>query len=113
MSGPEFDWKLRELMAMRQMFNTSDLMAPLAERGIDLSRSQVYRLVAETPERVTISLLLALCAILDCELTDLAVPISAGEARKRRAKNSPKKKAGGESTALPSSSVPSSFYERK
>ncbi len=39
MSGPAYEWKLRELMAMRGMFSTSDLIEPLAQRGIDLSRS--------------------------------------------------------------------------
>jgi DNA-binding Xre family transcriptional regulator len=109
-NGPGFEWKLRELMAMRQMFNTSDLIAPLAERGIELSRSQVYRLVAETPERVTIPLLLALCDILSCQLTDLAVPVDASAQKPRAAKR--RKKAVGETEALPPSAIPKSFFDR-
>lgn len=107
--GPAFDWKLRELMAVRGMFNTSDLIGPLADRGINLSRSQIYRLVADTPERVTIPLLLALCDILDCQLTDLAT--TPDPAKARPARSGRRKKAVGE-TALPSSAVPSSFFER-
>jgi hypothetical protein len=38
-------WHLREIMATRGMFNTSDLVGPLAERGVRLSREQVFRLV--------------------------------------------------------------------
>lgn len=109
MNGPGFEWKLRELMAMRQMFSTSDLIAPLAERGIELSRSQVYRLVAETPERVTIPMLLALCDILSCQLTDLAVPVDALAARPA---NKTRKKAVGATAQLPPSAVPPSFFNR-
>jgi DNA-binding Xre family transcriptional regulator len=79
-SGPEFEWRLRELMAMRGMFATSDLIGPLADRGIRLSRSQVYRLVADPPERISLSMLLALVDILDCQLPELATPRSAGQA---------------------------------
>jgi DNA-binding Xre family transcriptional regulator len=111
MSGPAFEWKLRELMAMRQMFNTSDLIAPLAERGIELSRSQVYRLVAETPERVTISLLLALCDILSCQLTDLAAPVEAAR-QTTPARKTARKKAVGESAVPSPSAVPKSFFGR-
>ena len=60
---------------MRGMFATSDLIGPLADRGINLSRSQVYRLVAEPPERVSLSMLLALVDILECQLTELAAPV--------------------------------------
>ncbi|MDP4510321.1 helix-turn-helix domain-containing protein [Nonomuraea turcica] len=111
MSGPAFEWKLRELMAMRQMFRTTDLIAPLAERGIELSRSQVYRLVAETPERVTIPLLLALCDILGCGLTDLAVPVDAAQQRPR--KRPARKQVVGDTASLPPTAVPKSFFDRR
>ena len=42
-------WHLREVMATRGMFSTTDLIAPLAERGVELSREQVYRLVTHSP----------------------------------------------------------------
>ena len=38
-------------MAERGMYVTSDLLPLLAERGVVLSREQVYRLVAEVPKR--------------------------------------------------------------
>jgi hypothetical protein len=47
-----YRWQLRQLMAARGMFQTSHLGPLLAERGIHLSREQVYRLVAGTPQRV-------------------------------------------------------------
>ena len=44
----DYRWHLRQVMAGRGMFATTDLIEPLARRGIRLSSSQVYRLVAET-----------------------------------------------------------------
>ena len=41
----DYRWHLREVMAAKGMFSTTDLVAPLAQRGIHLSTSQVYRLV--------------------------------------------------------------------
>ncbi|NNN19031.1 MAG: helix-turn-helix transcriptional regulator [Acidimicrobiaceae bacterium] len=64
-------WNLRQVMATRGMFSTSDLLGPLAERGIQLSREQVYRLVTQTPQRLNLDALAALCDILDCGPQDL------------------------------------------
>ena len=74
MAGPDYDWRLRELMVLRGMFKTTDLIEPLADRGITRDRAQVYRLVARKPRRMDISMMLALCDILGCQLTALAVP---------------------------------------
>ena len=41
----DYRWNLRQVMASRGMFQTTDLIGPLAQRGIKLSSSQVYRLV--------------------------------------------------------------------
>jgi DNA-binding Xre family transcriptional regulator len=64
-------WNLRQLMATRDMFNTSDLVPLLAERGVDLSREQVYRLVTQAPQRLSMDTLAALCDILGCTPNDL------------------------------------------
>ena len=45
------------------MFTISDLVAPLTERDINLSISQVHRLVTCTPERLSLPVLAALCDI--------------------------------------------------
>ena len=58
-------WHLRRLMADRGMFATTELVPLLAERGIGLSREQVYRLVTRTPERLNLTVLVALCDILE------------------------------------------------
>lgn len=69
-----YQWQLRQLMAERQMFQTSDLVPLLAERGITLSREQVYRLVTQAPQRMSMETLVALCDILDCTPNDLIKP---------------------------------------
>ncbi|MEV4176283.1 helix-turn-helix transcriptional regulator [Nonomuraea sp. NPDC049709] len=74
----DYRWRLREVMAARGMFSTTDLRPLLAERGIDLSLSQVYRLVAEKPERLSLRTLMALLDILDCTMEDLIEPLPAG-----------------------------------
>jgi DNA-binding Xre family transcriptional regulator len=69
-----YKWNLRQVMAGRGMFATTDLIGPLAQRRIRLSSSQVYRLVAERPERLSLKVLMALLDILDCSLEDLIEP---------------------------------------
>ncbi|MER5358835.1 helix-turn-helix transcriptional regulator [Streptomyces sp. NPDC002785] len=66
-----YQWRLRERMAAAGMFTTSELAPPLAERGINLSLSQVHRLVTGTPERLSLPVLAALCDIFECTPADL------------------------------------------
>jgi DNA-binding Xre family transcriptional regulator len=81
----DYQWHLRQVMATRGMFATTDLLGPLSERGIRLSSSQVYRLVTERPERLSLKILMALLDILDCDMADLIEPVAvAGSARKTK-----------------------------
>ncbi len=64
-------WNLRQLMAEQGMFATSDLLEPLRERGVELSRQMVHRVVTKTPQRINLDLLAALCDILGCTPSDL------------------------------------------
>lgn len=66
-----YEWHLRQLMAGKDMFQTSDLVPLLAERGISLSREQVFRLVTQPPQRLSMDVLAALCDILGCTPNDL------------------------------------------
>jgi DNA-binding Xre family transcriptional regulator len=75
----EYRWNLRQVMASREMFQTTDLMEPLAQRGIRLSSSQVYRLVVERPERLSLKILMALLDILECTMEELIEPIAAAK----------------------------------
>jgi DNA-binding Xre family transcriptional regulator len=90
----DYRWHLREIMASRGMFSTTDLRPLLAERGIGLSPSQVYRLVVEKPERLSLRTLMALLDILGCRLDDLIEPVAARGAARRRA-------AAGDTSAEP------------
>ena len=81
-----YRWRLREVMAARGLWQTTDLAPLLAERGIELSATQVYRLVTQTPERLSLRILMALCDALECTSTDLIEPVAeAVPARKRAA----------------------------
>lgn len=73
------------LMAAAGMFATSDLVPLLAERGVTLSAAQVYRLVTQTPERLSLRTLMALCDILGCTPNDLIEPATAAAPRKKAA----------------------------
>ena len=70
-----YRWHLRRLMAEAGMFATTDLGPLLAERGIELSAAQVYRLVTGTPERLSLRTLVALCDILECTPAQLIEPV--------------------------------------
>ena len=72
-----YRWHLRRLMADQDMYATTDLVPLLAERGITLSREQVYRLVTGTPERLSLATLAALCDILGCQPGDIIEPVRA------------------------------------
>lgn len=78
-----YRWMLRERMAERGWWKTTDLTPLLAERGIHLSAAQTYRLVAHTPERLSLDVLAALCDILACTPADL-IEIHAVEPRAAR-----------------------------
>ena len=68
-------WNLRQVMADRAIFATSELVPLLAERDIHLSREHVYRLVTNTPQRLNTDVLVALCDILACTPNDLITPV--------------------------------------
>lgn len=66
-----YTWRLREIMAEHHVYTATELVPLLRERGIDLSASQVHRLVSGTPERLSLQVLAALCDILSCSPADL------------------------------------------
>src|SRR5258705_7030003 len=90
----DFRWHLRELMAPRGMFSTTDLRPLLAERGVQLSPSQVYRLVTEKPERLSMRTLLALLDILGSTMDDLIEPVATAAPRRKAAGASGEAEAG-------------------
>jgi DNA-binding Xre family transcriptional regulator len=68
-------WHLRQVMATRGIFQTSDLVPLLADRGVHLTRQYVHKLVTTAPQRINTDLLAALCDILDCDPNDLLEPV--------------------------------------
>ena len=66
-----YSWHLREVMARIKVYTATELVPMLHDRGIDLSASQVHRLVSGTPERLSLQVLSALCDILECTPADL------------------------------------------
>jgi DNA-binding Xre family transcriptional regulator len=97
-----YRWHLRQVMAQKGMFATTQLGPLLAARGVVLSREQVYRLVTGIPERLNLTTLAALCDILAVTPADLleitaepgravqtvraTAPAAGGDLRPRRAR---------------------------
>src|SRR6478672_5738071 len=77
------------LMAKQILWKPTALMPLLKSRGINLSESQVYRLVTGAPERIPARTFAALCDILDCTPNDLFEPFV--EMRAARTADAPKR----------------------
>lgn len=77
-----FHWNLRQLMAAHEIWKTTELIPLLAQRGVTLSVAQVYRLVTDKPERLSMKTLTALCDILSCTPADLIDPYVEAASRK-------------------------------
>ncbi len=77
-----FHWNLRQLMAAHDLWKTTDLIPLLAERGVSLSPAQVYRLVGDKPDRLSMKTLAALCDILSCTPADLIDPFVESSGRR-------------------------------
>lgn len=75
----DYTWHLAELMARNGMHNSTDLAPHLAERGVDLSPAQTWRLVTHKPERISLPILAALCDVFHCTPADL-LTVSAADA---------------------------------
>ena len=80
-----FHWHLRRVMAAHDIWQTTQLVPLLRERGVELSATQVYRLVTDKPERLSLRTLTALCDIFDCNPADLIEPYVEAAGRKQKA----------------------------
>src|SRR5690625_7192790 len=77
-------WNLRTIMASKGLFQTTDLRPLLAERGVELSREQVYRLVTTPPRRISLDVLSALCDALECSKDELILTERRERSEERR-----------------------------
>ncbi len=86
-NGYVISWNIRQLMAAKGLYQTTDLVPLMAERGVRLSREQTYRLVTSTPTRLNLEVLAVFCDILGCTPNDLIsfTPAAAAEATERTA----------------------------
>lgn len=81
-----YRWHLRKVMSDHDLHNTTDLVPLLADRGVVMTSTQVYRIVTGEPERLNMRLLAALCDIFGCTPNDLIEPyVVATSGRGRKA----------------------------
>jgi DNA-binding Xre family transcriptional regulator len=85
----DYRWCLREVMAANGLWKTTQLSPLLAQRGVQLSAAQTYRLVTGKPERLSLQVLAALCDIFNCTPGDL-INIGAVTARAESKPQRPK-----------------------
>jgi DNA-binding Xre family transcriptional regulator len=71
MASRRFSWHLADVMRDRGILKITALQRQLSAHGIELSSSQIHRLVTGVPERLNLEVLSALCEILACSPTDL------------------------------------------
>lgn len=69
-----YHWHLRKMMTDHDIHSTTKLVPLLADRGVVMTSTQVYRIVTGEPERLNMQLLAALCDIFDCTPNDLIEP---------------------------------------
>lgn len=67
----DYDWNLRLRLAEHGIYKSTDLRPLLAQRGVQLSDSQTWRLMTGRPERLNLHVLAVLCDLLNCTPNDL------------------------------------------
>src|SRR5688572_17430897 len=67
----EIRWRLRVMMAERDIRTATDLGRRLREVGLEISSQQLARVVNEMPQRMNTDLLAGLLTVLDCTPDDL------------------------------------------
>ena len=77
----DYEWRLRIVMAEHGMFKANELTPRLAEHGIRLSDSQVWRMVTGRPERLNLRVLVVLCEIFDCDVGELVRSVETAKPR--------------------------------
>lgn len=81
----QYTWRVREIMARRNIYLAKELSPLLHERGITLTANAIWRIVKDDPERISIQMLVALADALDVSLDEL-ITYTARDARTIRAK---------------------------
>lgn len=66
MNRANYTWSLEERMHAAGIHQISGLQRELNAHGIEMSSSQMHRLVTQRPERLNLTVLATLCEILRC-----------------------------------------------
>ena len=90
-----YHWHLRRVMTDNDIHSTTKLVPLLADRGVVMTSTQVYRIVTGEPERLNMKLLSALCDIFDCTPNELIEPfVASSSSRGRKAADGTAKAPG-------------------
>jgi DNA-binding Xre family transcriptional regulator len=73
MATPMFSWNLPRLMSESRIRYNTDLIVALKPYGFTFTRSGMSRIVNGEVLRIDLGLIVALCRILHCKLSDLVV----------------------------------------
>ena len=79
-----YHWHLRKIMNEHSMNATTELVPLLADRGVVMTSTQVYRIVVGQPERLNMAFLSALCDIFGVGPNDLIEPYVVASSRRGR-----------------------------
>jgi DNA-binding Xre family transcriptional regulator len=81
-------WRLRILMAERDIRSATELKRRLENIGYELTSAHASRIVNELPQRISTDLLNALLTVLDCGISDLLAEEPVGQGEEEGGRNS-------------------------
>lgn len=87
-------WRLRVLMAEREIPTATELQRRLKDVGVEISSVQLTRVIKEMPSRISAQLLRGLLEVLDCGVEDLILVERDGDATPAETLKESKKKSG-------------------
>lgn len=68
---PKIEWNVHALMNAKRIRFESQLRQRLAEKGVDISISQLNRIINGKSAHIDVSVLAGLVAVLECDVGDL------------------------------------------
>lgn len=74
----EIYWNLKQLLFDRNIRRPQDFKDMLKEHGLEMSYAACHALFHEQPVRVTMKVILTICKMLNCSVSDLIVIRRAG-----------------------------------
>lgn len=77
------DWNLRMVAAQRGIWRASDLRRALAEGGLEISAGKISHLWSGNPISIRLEDLDVICAVLDCEPSELLIRSDPAQAKQK------------------------------